>query len=149
MRRRDSWEKRQRRLESLDRKGVSAGVSALVVIGVLIVGGLVWFGVTRGAVSFDSERWKANDGCENRVRGRMVDDLRDNYLHKGMAVRDVRKLLGPPYSTFGPGDIGKAGSPVNADGGLAYYLDPSLVDCHVLYIAFHHGRLSGVLEGEN
>lgn len=122
---------------------------ALVIFGVVIVAALAWLIVARGPTSFDSERWKANDGCENSVRGRMLDDLKDNYLRKGMTIREVRKLLGRPYSTFGPGDIGKAGSPLIPDGGLAYFVDPALVDCNILYIAFHNGRLSQIMEGEN
>jgi hypothetical protein len=56
----------------------------------------VWW---RSYHRFDSARWKAvglNYTCSNNRRQRMVGDLRAHHLRRGLAITQVKALLGPP-----------------------------------------------------
>ena len=46
---------------------------------------------------FDSKTWQAIDGNNfSELREPMLNDLMNNYLHKGMTYNEVVKLLGNP-----------------------------------------------------
>ncbi len=79
-----------------------ASISVLLLVSVF--GGIVyvWWQIEDNKIfyeeKFDRARWLAADTflCQ---RGRMYDDVLKNYLHLGMPINDVIKLLGvPEYS---------------------------------------------------
>ena len=84
------------------------------------------------SVGFDSARWKAAraTACSDegdRVRERMLADLRDDRLRLGMTRRQVLALLGPPDAVHG------ARAQWATQGGLTR--------CHYLVVAFADDRV--------
>jgi hypothetical protein len=72
-------------------------MASIVGLGVLIAVVGVRYYLAHRDVPFDRTTWIRPVGaCEHSPRGRMVDDLVQWHLHQGMAMKQVRMLLGPP-----------------------------------------------------
>ena len=106
-------------------RDVAAAITALTVAAVAA-------GCASGAVEFDSARWKAaratacsDDG--DRVRERMLGDLRENRLRLGMARRQVLALLGRPDAVRG--------------ARLQWATQGGLTRCHYLLVTFADDRV--------